>query len=147
VIPFRARDVRHDGGQALLEFGLSVPVFLAVVYGICDFGRALYTYDLVTSAARVGSRYAIVHGSSCAIAGCPVSAAAIQTYVQSKVNGVNASQLSVATTWSTAPGCTDPAFKGPQCRVTVTVSYPFAFYLALNQTIPMTSSSQMVISQ
>jgi Flp pilus assembly protein TadG len=141
------RKFRDDGGQALVEFGLSVPIFLAVVYGICDFGRALYTYDLVTSAARLGSRYAIVHGSSCTAPGCTANVATIQSYVQSKVTGVNSAYLTVATTWSTAPGCTDPARQGPQCIVNVTVSYPFAFYLVLNAPITMTSSSQMVISQ
>jgi hypothetical protein len=118
-----------------------------VIFGICNFGLALYTYDLVTSAAQIGGRYAIVHGSSCTLSGCPASAAAIQTYVLSKVSGVNKSQLTVTTTWSTASGCTDSNFQGPQCIVNVKVQYPFQFFLSFNRTLNMTSTSQMVISQ
>lgn len=128
---------------------MAVPLLFAAVYGVCDFGRALYTYDLVASAARIGSRYAIVHGSACTLSGCPASSATIQSYVQSKVTGVNASQLSVSATWSkgTNTGCTDALYQGPQCIVTVTVTYPFQFLLSFNRTLTMTSSSQMVISQ
>ncbi len=137
----------RERGQAIVEFALAATVALTVIFGVVDFGRALYTYDLVTGAARVGTRYAIVHGSSCTLAGCPASAAAIQTYVLSKVTGVTSSQLSVTTTWSTAPGCTDSAHQGPQCIVKVQVSYPFKFVLSFNRTLTMTSTSQMVISQ
>jgi len=138
-----------DRGQSLAEFALSIPLLFAVIYGVCDFGRALYTYDLVTGAARIGSRYAIVHGSSCSLSGCPASAATIQSYVQSKVSGVDSSQLTVSTTWSKGAnsGCTDALYQGPQCIVKVTVSYPFQFLLSFNRTLTLTSSSQMVISQ
>jgi Flp pilus assembly protein TadG len=137
----------HERGQTLVEFALAVTVMFAVLFGICDFGRALYTYDLVTSAARIGSRYAIVHGSSCALSGCPATSAAIQTYVLSKVTGVNASTFAVTTTWATAPGCTDSNHQGPLCIVNVTVTYPFKFLLSFKRTLTMTSTSQMVISQ
>ncbi len=143
----RNRKRNGERGQAMVEFALSVPVFFAVVYGICDFGRALFTYDLVTSAARIGSRYAIVHGSACTLSSCPATSATIQTYVRSQVNGINTSQLTVTAAWSKGTGCTDTAFKGPQCIVNVTVSYPFQFVLALQESLTMTSSSQMVISQ
>jgi len=124
-----------------------MPVVFCLIYGICDFGRAMYTFDLVGTAARIGSRYAIVHGSSCTLAICPVSAAAIQTYVRSKLTGVTPNLVTVTTVWSTAPGCTNTAFQGPQCNVKVTVSYPFQFLLSFNRTLTMTSASQMVISQ
>jgi len=141
------RKNRFERGQALLEFALAATVLFAVTYGIIDFGRALYAYDVVTSAARIGSRYAIVHGSGCTLSICPASSAAIQTYVLTKISGVSQSQFSVTATWSTAPGCSDPNFQGPQCIVKVQVSYPFQFLLAFNRTLTMTSTSQMVISQ
>ncbi len=124
-----------------------MPVLFCLIYGICDFGRAMYTFDLVGSAARTGSRYAIVHGSSCTLSICPASAAAIQTYVRSKLTNVTASQVTVTTTWATAPGCTTSPYQGPQCIVKVAVSYPFQFLLSFNKTMTMTSTSQMVISQ
>jgi hypothetical protein len=102
---------------------------------------------LVASAARIGTRYAIVHGSSCTLPGCPVTNTALQTYVQSQVTGVNSSQLTVLPTYSTASGCTDPNHQGPNCIVKVTVTYPFQFVLSFNKTWTITSTSQMVISQ
>jgi len=141
------RDRRFERGQGVVEFALASTVLFVVIFGIIDFGRAFYTFDLITSAARIGSRYAIVHGSSCTLAICPVSSAAIQTYVQSQVTGINTSELTVSASWSTAPGCTDTNHQGPLCLVTVTASYPFKFVLAFNKTITMSASSQMTISQ
>jgi Flp pilus assembly protein TadG len=137
----------HQRGQSVIEFAFAMPALFCLIYGICDFGRAMYTFDLVGSASRIGSRYAIVHGSSCTLPACPVSAAAIQTYVRSKLTGVTTNQVTVTTTWSTAPGCTNSSFQGPQCVVRVAVSYPFQFLLSFDRTLTMTSSSQMVISQ
>lgn len=134
-------------GQALAEFALMIPVVFAVLFGIIDFGRALYTYDLVTSAAMIGSRYAMVHGPNCSGApACSATSTDIQTYVRSTVSGIKASNLSVTATWPAATGCAGGS-PVDLCPVSVTVSYPFQFVLSFNLTIAMTSSSQMVISR
>jgi Flp pilus assembly protein TadG len=132
-------------GQVLVEFTLAASLLFLLIFGIIDFSRALFAYDQVTAAARIGSRYAIVHGTACAVAGC--TAASVQAYVRSKVTGLNSASLFVSPNYSTAPGCTDPSFQGPLCIVTVTVTYPFSFVLGYVHPITMTSSSQMVISQ
>lgn len=139
---------RRQRGQATVEFVLSVSVLFAAIYGLVDFGRALYTFDLVTSAARVGSRYAMVHGSACTLSICPASPSAIQSYVQSKMGGViNPSSLTVNATWTSAPGCSTSPYEGPQCVVKVTATYPFTWDLVFHSTLNMTSTSQVVISQ
>ena len=51
------RDVR---GQALVEFALIIPVFILVVMGIFDLGRAVYGFNTVNNAAREAARVAIV---------------------------------------------------------------------------------------
>jgi Flp pilus assembly protein TadG len=136
-----------DCGQALLEFALTIPIVLVVLFGIFDFGRAMYTYDMVTSAARVGARYAIVHGSSCTPApACTATSAVIQTYVRSVVAGANSNSFNVSATWPAATGCSGGTAT-PQCPVSVSASYPFAFLLWSSLTIRMTSTSQMVISR
>ena len=101
----------------------------------------------MTSAARIGSRYAIVHGTACTVTGCPATSASIQTYVLTKVTGLDPTQLSIKTTYSTAPGCTDATFEGPLCTATVTATYGFKFVLGYNRAINMSSTSQMIISQ
>jgi hypothetical protein len=58
-----SRRVR-EGGQALVEFAFVLPVFLLLLYGIIEFGRYVYTVQILNNAAREGARYAIVHGST-----------------------------------------------------------------------------------
>ncbi len=143
--------LRHERerGQAIVDFALAIPITLLAVLAVFDFGRALYTYDLVSSAARIGSRYAIVHGSSCMLAppACPATSSSIQAYVLTKVNGIDPALLNVSASWKTAPGCSGTPFQGPQCIVTVQVSYPYDFLSTFGWTITMNSSSQMPISQ
>jgi hypothetical protein len=50
-------------GQALAEFAMVIPVFLLCLYGIIEFGRYVYTVQILNNAAREGARYAIVHGA------------------------------------------------------------------------------------
>ncbi|MBI2762161.1 MAG: pilus assembly protein [Chloroflexi bacterium] len=49
------------GGQSLVEFALILPVLLLVLFGVFDFGRAIYAYNAVSNAAREGGRTAIVN--------------------------------------------------------------------------------------
>jgi Flp pilus assembly protein TadG len=52
----------HDQrGQALVEFSLAIIVFLILVMGIFDFGRAIMQYNGVAQAAREIARVTAVH--------------------------------------------------------------------------------------
>lgn len=51
----------HEAGQALVEFSLAITVFLLLVMGTVDLGRAVYQYNGVTEAARQLARVASVH--------------------------------------------------------------------------------------
>ena len=52
--------VTQRRGQTLVEFALILPIFLLLLVGIFDFGRAIYAYNTVSNAAREGGRLAIV---------------------------------------------------------------------------------------
>lgn len=52
------RFVRDESGVALLEFAIFATLLLVLVFGAMDFGRALFTANRLTSAAREGARYA-----------------------------------------------------------------------------------------
>jgi hypothetical protein len=52
-------------GQGLAEFALVLPVFLAILIGMVDVGRAVWANNSVANAAREAARYAAVHGGSC----------------------------------------------------------------------------------
>jgi Flp pilus assembly protein TadG len=52
---------RRSGGQALVEFSLTVLIFLLMLMGIFDLGRAIYMYNGVAEAAREIARVTSVH--------------------------------------------------------------------------------------
>ncbi|HEX4014346.1 MAG TPA: TadE/TadG family type IV pilus assembly protein [Candidatus Cybelea sp.] len=135
-------------GASLPETAIVLGVVLAMLFGIIDFGRAMYTYAFVAQLAREGARWMIVRGSQCSVLDhCGAGQSALQTYVQGLSEGMTkASSIAVNTpVYSGCATLTDD----PGCTVGVTVSYPFNFllpYLPVG-TITMSSTSKMVISQ
>jgi Flp pilus assembly protein TadG len=138
-----ARCGRGERGSALVEFAVATTLLLTMMFGAMDFGRALYTYTKVSEAARQGTRYAIVRGSSCTTwtTACPASATDVQTYLKDVPMGLNPSSMTVTTTWT--PN------KNPGSTVNVNVQYSFQFILPFlpSGTINMASTSQMVVSR
>ncbi len=54
---------RHvQKGQALVEFALTVPIFLMFVFGIIDLARAMFGFAQIADASRQAVRYGIVKG-------------------------------------------------------------------------------------
>jgi len=47
-------------GQTLVEFALILPIFILVLVGIFDFGRAVYGYNTISNASREAVRLGIV---------------------------------------------------------------------------------------
>ena len=62
------RFIRDARGQSLVEFALILPMMLVVMFMITEFGRALYTYNVLATAARAAARAAVVSGSANAVA-------------------------------------------------------------------------------
>jgi hypothetical protein len=56
--------MRHkiQTGQGLIEFALTVPIFLMLVFGIIDLARMLFGFSQVVDASRQAVRYGIVRG-------------------------------------------------------------------------------------
>lgn len=61
------RGAGGEGGQALVEFALAIPLLLLIVTGLFDLGRAVWQSNTLAYAAREGTRYAVVHGSRSAV--------------------------------------------------------------------------------
>jgi len=51
-------------GQAVVEFALVVPVFLLILFGVIEFGRAFFVLHLMNNAAREGARTASLPNKS-----------------------------------------------------------------------------------
>jgi Flp pilus assembly protein TadG len=134
-------------GATMAETAIVMTAFLALLFGIIDFGRAAYTYSFVAKLARQGARWAIVRGAYCTrIDHCPAAAGStdIQPYVQSLSEGAtNAANLSATLSFPSCGGGNTPG-----CVALVTVNYPFNFMLPFlpNGTWNISSTSQMVIS-
>ena len=55
------KTTRNDGierGVELIEFALVLPFFLLICLGTIEFGRAYFTYHILSKAARDAARYA-----------------------------------------------------------------------------------------
>lgn len=133
----------------MIEFALSVSALLLVLFGIIDFGRAMYTDHALANVARQGSRWAIVRGSKCTLSGCPAQSADVQTYVRGlNTPLLDANSITVTAAWPGNTGCsvTTGQKNARGCIVTVTVSYPFNYLMLPIASHTLTSTSQMVIS-
>ena len=53
--------LRDGRGQGLVEFALVFPVIVLILFGVFDFGRAIYAYNTIANAARQGARVAAVN--------------------------------------------------------------------------------------
>jgi Flp pilus assembly protein TadG len=49
----------NQKGIALLEMAIGMTVFLTIVFGVIEFGRALWTHNALADAARRGAHYAV----------------------------------------------------------------------------------------
>jgi Flp pilus assembly protein TadG len=58
----------NERGSTLVEFSIGVTVFLTAMFGVMEFGRALWTHNALTDAARRGARYATMHSTADAAA-------------------------------------------------------------------------------
>ena len=54
----------NERGTTLVEFSIAATVFLVAMFAVIEFGRALWTHNALTDAARRGARYAVLHSSA-----------------------------------------------------------------------------------
>jgi Flp pilus assembly protein TadG len=146
---------QRERGAVIIETALSMVVLLTVIFGVLEVSLAVYNYHFLSYAAREGTRYAIVRGSSCNsfAAACPnATAADVSTYVKGLGFPGIYGTITVTTTWpTTGSACTPNATPcdnpGNLVKVVVSDLLPFAPPFVPAQTVTMTSTSEMVISQ
>jgi len=119
-------------GQELVEYAIILPLFLILVLGIVDLGRAVYYYAAMNNIVREGARYGSIHLEE------PGLNNTICNLVTSRAIGVNLTCDDVSTSIDLGEGI-----------VEVTVIYPFipvsqimTGFFGLNQ-INLTTSSTM----
>jgi len=110
-------------GAAVVEMAIVLPIFMLVVLGIVEFGRAMMVGQLLANGARHGARAAIVEGST---------NAQVRTEIEDFLTGtlnVSAAALTITIEVERGPGNPDPAdnlaVAQPKDLVKVTVTVPY----------------------
>jgi Flp pilus assembly protein TadG len=75
----RLRQARD--GVAAIEFALLTPIFLALLFGTVEFGRALWTRQVLQETAVAGARCMAIQQTECASGGS-YSQSSTTTYIQ-----------------------------------------------------------------
>lgn len=142
--------LRSEEGAHLVEFALTLPILLGVIFGLMQVCLALYMHEYTSELAREGTRYAIFHGPTCKTSGgasCTVTAAGVNSYVAGlgwpNIGGGAFNASNVSTTF---PG-TGGQLVGNPVVVTVTYQYPYKIPFVTSKTLSLTSTSQMTIVQ
>lgn len=110
-IPLSRKSYRERRGAALVEFALVAPVFLLLIVGSIEFGRAIMVQEALTNASREGARVGVLDGAT---------TSDVTTAVNTYLTGMS---ISGATT-SVSP--TDPGTTANGTQVTVLVSIPYS---------------------
>lgn len=154
--------LRGEEGSSLVETGMSLLIFLPLLFGAIQFSLVFYTYHDVTDAARQAVRWAAVRGAtSCTntpgLYDCKATSDEIQSFVRGLgYPGLVASNINVSTNWLTASStptswsaCSSSPCNAPgnQVQVTVTYSYPISIPYWKSTNFNITSTSAMVIAQ
>ena len=108
-----------------------------VVFGIVQFGLAVWQYNTISSMAQEGARWASVRGSSSSM---PATAADLQAYVESRSPGF-------AVTVTATPANPSAAAPGGVISVQVTSSFAMATPLIPAASMNLSSTAQMVVSR
>jgi Flp pilus assembly protein TadG len=108
---------------ALLEFALFVSLLLLLVFGTIDFGRALFTANNLTAAAREGARYGARLTNPCA------ALSAIRDTAASKMSRFGNAPVDAASqvVVNYLPSCAT----GQLQSVQVQINYPFTWLTPL----------------
>lgn len=103
----------RERGQSLVEMAIVLPILLALLVGIFEFGRAWNVYQVITNVAREGARVGVIPG---------VSADSVSTVIE---EGLLRAALDPALSEITIDG----TGSGVGTPTTVQIRYPYDFTL------------------
>ncbi len=131
--PFRGP--RADSGATAVEFALIVPMFFALLFGVLEFGRLIFTQGVLFYATEEATRYAIVNYQD--------SPAVVQSVAESKFILISPGKI---TSFSvTAP--VDPEDQTKLVTVEIGYQFEFLFPFVGDGPITMTASTRGFLSE
>jgi Flp pilus assembly protein TadG len=137
-------------GATIIEFAIVVFLLLLVIFASFEFDRLMLAYTTLANSARVGARYAIVHGATRTGTGDPPSGLTDFSNVVNVVrNHAGSGMLRTANVNVVVeyPASTSPSDPGNSrgSAVVVTATYPYDPFTFLPLTITLRSSSRGII--
>jgi Flp pilus assembly protein TadG len=145
-------------GSALVESAMVYPVLFLLVLGIVILGISVFRYQQVAHIAREGSRWAAVHGARYSReTGLPKTTpqSVYDKVIVPQAAGMGLDGITYAVTWTTNQEQThsavviDPATGNDKVVTvanTVSVTVTYSWNTGLFGTIPVSSTSVMVMS-
>ena len=152
------RQLKGDCGSALVEYAIVFLLFMTMIMGTIDFGRALYTYHYLSNVTRDAARWAAVNGADCGpppigdnscngqgyMNNGPVKQSDVQTFITNHTPpGIDTGKLTTTVTWpvsTDSPATCATTQNAPGCTVEVQLSYAFSFISPLvSRVIPATA--------
>jgi Flp pilus assembly protein TadG len=115
----RRLQFRDESGQAITEFALILPILMALLLGIIQFGIVFNNYVTITDAARAGARKAAVSRF------LSDNGAAAKTVTRNSAQGLDQAKLGVSVSACAAGNCSASAWNIPGSDVVVTTTYPY----------------------
>ncbi|MEX1171413.1 MAG: TadE/TadG family type IV pilus assembly protein [Chloroflexota bacterium] len=129
-------------GQALVEFSLTIIIFLVLLMGVFDLGRGIYMFNGVSEAAReIARRTAVYPGVTL---GQSTQTQAVVATQRGLVPAFQTPDFLCVDITGNANGKV-PCQSGDYVRVTVTATYSPVTLLGLSGPINLTSSSSIRI--
>ncbi len=88
---------KSEDGLGMVEFALVGALFVLILFGIVEFGLAVWQKNSVAADAREGARYAIVRGGT--MTGHVATTDSVRNFVRSRTS-LDATGVRVYTTWT-----------------------------------------------
>ena len=127
--------LKLQAGSNIVEFALILPLLLVLVFGIIDFGLALFDKAVITNASREGARAGMVF-SVPRLTDDQIRAV-VQTYAGNYLVTFGTPNLQTTITRVDVDGLGGNMSSGD--TLSVTVEYPYN-YLVMNKLIPALGS-------
>jgi Flp pilus assembly protein TadG len=135
------RNGKSQRGAAQIEFALCMLVTVFLIFWVFEMMMVVYTYAVLSDAAKEGVRYAIVHGNDVASPSGPGNVGNVQTivtgYAQYALHDISAMPAPTVSYPDASPGN-----KAGE-RVQVSLTYTYVPYITLPFTAPsITTTAQ-----
>lgn len=123
-----------EAGHVAVEYALSLPFLLALIYGIVEVSHYAYLRMTMSNAAHDAVRYAAVHSSQ---ASSPATTSDVKSFTNNELSSLG---LNPDGTGGTAVTVTYTPDNSPGSTVNVKITYPFVPFMTGFNQIPGTAA-------